>query len=99
MSDKLINPVAISKQVEFDNHGGYKLTEVLDADVLDAVGGGGDIKIPIPDIDIYCPGNTTNPSCVQNNCGPTPPAPKPPAPTPAPTPPKEPPKGEDGDDE
>ncbi|WEF30782.1 hypothetical protein [Pseudoduganella chitinolytica] len=90
MSDKLINKSTISTQVEFDEFGGFTLTEVLDADLLEAVGGGGEVKIPIPDINLYCP--TTN------NCPPpTPPTPPAP-PTPTPKPP-EPPKTElDGDE-
>lgn len=92
MSDKLINKSTISTQVEFDEFGGFTLTEVLDADLLEAIGGGEDIKIPIPGINFYCPTTT-------NNCPPpTPPAPPAP-PTPTPKPP-EPPKTElDGDEE
>lgn len=93
MSDKLINRSTITTQVEFDEFGGFTLTEVLDADVLEAVGGGDDIKIPIPaipPINVICWPTT-------NNCPPPTPAP-PPAPTPTPKPP-EPPKQElDGDE-
>lgn len=102
MSDKLLNPAVISTQVEFDQFGGFKLTEVLDADVLEAVGGGdGKITVDLPNIQLYCP--TTNTPCpITNNCPPPsgPPAPAP-TPSPTPTPPKkeEPKPGEDGDEE
>lgn len=85
-----MNANLISTQVEFDQYGGFQLTEVLDLEVLEAVGGGGEIKIPIPDINVYCP--TTN------NC--PPPGTTPPAPGPTPTPPKTPekPPEQDGDE-
>lgn len=98
MSEKLINTARISTQLEFDEYGGFKLMEVLDHEVLEAVGGG-DITIPtpkLPDMQVVC--KTTN-ECPTNYCE-KPATPKPPAPAPAPTPPKEKPKAadEDGDE-
>jgi hypothetical protein len=42
MNDKLLNTQSISSQLDFDEYGGFKLTEVLDASVLEAIGGGAD---------------------------------------------------------
>lgn len=97
MSDKLFNSVEISKQIEFDGYGGFRLTEVLDADVLEAVGAGAGAGEGQGGLDIYCP--IRNECPIINHC-PPPPAPTP-APAPAPTPkPPEPPKNpsEDGDE-
>jgi hypothetical protein len=88
MSDKLLNNALITTQVEFDQFGSFKMTEVLDASVLEAVGGGEDIKIPIPGINFFCPTTT-------NNC-PPPTPPKPPSPAPE-KPPEKPPEL-DGDE-
>lgn len=99
MSDKLINVKKVTSQVEFDEFGGYQLTEVLDHDVLEAVGGGVDVNIKpsLPSITINIPCRTTT----TNNC-PPPSPPTPPASGPTPTPPKkeeEKKKDEDGDGE
>lgn len=99
MSDKLfnsVNSVGISTQIEFDGYGGYRLTEVLDADVLEAVGAGAGGDEGQGGMVIYCP--IKNECPIINHCPPPPPEPAPP---PAPTPkPQDPPKnpGEDGDE-
>lgn len=95
MNDKLLNTRSISSQLEFDEYGGFKLTEVLDASVLEAVGGGAD-KEPPTKVQFLC--EQTN-KCPTNMC-PGGPAPSPnPTPNPTPTPkPKEPEKPKDGED-
>lgn len=92
MNDKLLNTRSISSQLEFDQYGGFTLTEVLDASVLDAIGGGAD-KEPPAKLQVVC--ETTN-KCPTNMC---PGGPKP-TPDPKPTPPKEPekPADQDGDE-
>lgn len=94
MSNKLINTARITTQLEFDEYGGFALVDVLDHEVLEAIGGG-DIVIPtpkLPDMQGIC--KTTN-ECPTNYCE------SKPDPKPTPTPPKKDPAkaaDEDGDE-
>lgn len=93
MSDKLLPLRPISAQIEFDQHGRYTLTEVVDLDALETIGGGWGLNI-------YCPREIINQGCVTNNCpGGPPPTPPQPLPTPAPPTPPKPEEGKDGDEE
>lgn len=101
MSDKLLKKDIVSSDMTFDEYGRYEVSEVVDMDMLETIGGGVTVNPVKPGTDIevnlFCPGKAVNLYCP----GPSPtPTPTPPAPTPNPNPPKEPPKtGEDGDEE
>ncbi|SHN32351.1 hypothetical protein SAMN05192549_107277 [Duganella sacchari] len=85
MNDKLINTTRITTQLEFDDHGGFKLVEVLDQEVLEAIGGG-DIVIPtpkLPNAQVLC---STKNECPTNYCDPKPEPKQDPKPKPDPKP-------------
>ncbi|SHN32341.1 hypothetical protein SAMN05192549_107276 [Duganella sacchari] len=96
MNDKLLNTQSISSQLDFDEYGGFKLTEVLDASVLEAIGGGADKpKEPGDKFQLLC--QEVN-KCPVNVCpGGGKPTPEP-KPNPTPEKPPEKPKDEDGDE-